>query len=161
PPLRRTQCARVHAHRDLPDRARLKNGLRARCGASCSDRRGRSPPLRDTLSRAARRSRARPSPARATARGLPLALSRAPRRWPPPNESRAIDSGPPWRARGRAFILGPVRLLCISDIHGHADALAAVLATAERRGFARILVAGDLCFPGPKPLETWRRLTQA
>jgi predicted phosphodiesterase len=54
-----------------------------------------------------------------------------------------------------------VRLLCISDIHGHADALAAVLATAERRGYAQILVAGDLCFPGPKPLETWRRLTQA
>jgi predicted phosphodiesterase len=54
-----------------------------------------------------------------------------------------------------------VRLLCLSDIHGHADALAAVLATAERRGYTRILVAGDLCFPGPKPLETWRRLTQA
>jgi predicted phosphodiesterase len=54
-----------------------------------------------------------------------------------------------------------VRLLCISDIHGHADALAAVLATAERRGYNKILVAGDLCFPGPKPLETWRRLTQA
>jgi len=28
-----------------------------------------------------------------------------------------------------------MRFLCISDIHGHADALAAVLATAERRGF--------------------------
>ncbi len=54
-----------------------------------------------------------------------------------------------------------MRLLCLSDIHGHADALAAVLATAERRGYGRILVAGDLCFPGPKPLETWRRLTQA
>jgi predicted phosphodiesterase len=54
-----------------------------------------------------------------------------------------------------------VRLLCLSDIHGHADALAAVLATAERRGYSKILVAGDLCFPGPKPLETWRRLTQA
>ncbi len=54
-----------------------------------------------------------------------------------------------------------VRLLCISDIHGHADALAAVLATAERRGYSRILAAGDLCFPGPQPLETWRRLTQA
>ena len=55
----------------------------------------------------------------------------------------------------------PVRLLCISDIHGHADALAAVLATAERRGYGKILVAGDLCFPGPEPLEVWRRLTQA
>lgn len=54
-----------------------------------------------------------------------------------------------------------MRLLCISDIHGNADALAAVLATAERSGYERILVAGDLCFPGPKPLETWRRLTQA
>jgi predicted phosphodiesterase len=52
-------------------------------------------------------------------------------------------------------------LLCISDIHGHADALAAVLATAERRGYEKILVAGDLCFPGPKPLETWRRLVQS
>jgi len=52
-------------------------------------------------------------------------------------------------------------LLCVSDIHGHADALAAVLATAERRGYTQLLVAGDLCFPGPKPLETWRRLTQA
>jgi predicted phosphodiesterase len=58
-------------------------------------------------------------------------------------------------------MLGDVRLLCISDIHGHADALAAVLATAERRGYTKILVAGDLCFPGPKPLETFRRLTQA
>jgi predicted phosphodiesterase len=54
-----------------------------------------------------------------------------------------------------------MRLLCISDIHGHADALAAVLATAERRGFGRLLVAGDLCFPGPAPLETWRRLVSA
>ncbi len=35
-----------------------------------------------------------------------------------------------------------------------------MLATAERRGYTHILVAGDLCFPGPKPLETWRRLTQ-
>jgi predicted phosphodiesterase len=54
-----------------------------------------------------------------------------------------------------------VRILCISDIHGHADALAAVLATAERRGYDKLLVAGDLCFPGPSPLATWRRLTQA
>jgi predicted phosphodiesterase len=54
-----------------------------------------------------------------------------------------------------------VRLLCISDIHGHEGALAAVLATAERRGYTHLLVAGDLCFPGPKPLETWRRLVSA
>lgn len=53
-----------------------------------------------------------------------------------------------------------MRLLCISDIHGHADALSAVLAVADRHGYEKILVAGDLCFPGPDPLATWRRLTQ-
>src|ERR1700733_8963989 len=52
-------------------------------------------------------------------------------------------------------------LLCLSDIHGHLDALAAVLATAERRSFHKLLVAGDLVFPGPEPLETWRRLMAA
>jgi len=50
-------------------------------------------------------------------------------------------------------------LLCISDVHGHLDALRAVLATAERRAFHKLLVAGDLVFPGPEPLETWRRLS--
>jgi predicted phosphodiesterase len=54
-----------------------------------------------------------------------------------------------------------VRLLCISDIHGHAEALGAVLAAAERRGYDKLLVAGDLCFPGPDPLATWRRLVGA
>jgi predicted phosphodiesterase len=54
-----------------------------------------------------------------------------------------------------------VRLLCISDIHGDEAALAAVLATAERRGFSRLLVAGDICFPGPAPLDTWRRVVRA
>ncbi len=54
-----------------------------------------------------------------------------------------------------------VRWLCISDIQGDANALAAVLATAERSGYSRLLVAGDLCFPGDHPLEVWRRLAQA
>lgn len=52
-------------------------------------------------------------------------------------------------------------LLCISDVHGDLDALRAVLATAERRAFHKLLVAGDLVFPGPEPLETWRRLMAA
>lgn len=51
--------------------------------------------------------------------------------------------------------------LCVSDIHGHLDALRAVLATAEKRSFHKLLVAGDIVFPGPAPLETWRRLTAA
>lgn len=52
-------------------------------------------------------------------------------------------------------------LLCISDIHGHLDALRAILATAERRNFQKLLVAGDIVFPGPEPLETWKRLAGA
>jgi predicted phosphodiesterase len=59
------------------------------------------------------------------------------------------------------YALSAMRLLCISDIHGHLDALAAVLATAERRSFHKLLVAGDIVFPGPEPLETWRRLIAA
>lgn len=55
----------------------------------------------------------------------------------------------------------PMRFLCISDLHGNAQALQAVLAAAERRGYARLLVAGDLCFPGPAPLATWRLLMTA
>ncbi|GAC1598359.1 MAG: metallophosphoesterase family protein [Polyangiales bacterium] len=54
-----------------------------------------------------------------------------------------------------------MRLLCISDIHGELAALRAVLATAERKGYHKVLVAGDLCFPGPEPLETWRTLAHA
>lgn len=52
-------------------------------------------------------------------------------------------------------------MLCVSDIHGDLDALRAVLATAERRSFHKLLVAGDIVFPGPEPLETWRRLNAA
>ena len=51
--------------------------------------------------------------------------------------------------------------LCVSDIHGHLGALSAILATAEKRSFHKLLVAGDIVFPGPQPLETWRRLTAA
>jgi putative phosphoesterase len=61
-------------------------------------------------------------------------------------------------AREDDYACVAMRLLCISDIHGHLDALAAVLATAERRSFHKLLVAGDVLFPGPEPLETWRRL---
>lgn len=61
--------------------------------------------------------------------------------------------------------------LCLSDIHGDTNALSAVLATAERRAFHKLLVAGDIVFPSPtasadaiarsSPLETWRRLSSA
>jgi predicted phosphodiesterase len=52
-------------------------------------------------------------------------------------------------------------LLCLSDVHGNIDALKAVLASAEKRSFQKLLVAGDLVFPGQAPLETWRRLHAA
>jgi len=52
-------------------------------------------------------------------------------------------------------------LLCVADIHGNLGALRAVLATAEKRSFHKLLVAGDIVFPGSAPLETWRRLNAA
>jgi predicted phosphodiesterase len=52
-----------------------------------------------------------------------------------------------------------MRLLCISDIHGNADALQRVLAIGKIQGCSKVLVAGDLCFPGPEPLRTWMLLT--
>lgn len=52
-------------------------------------------------------------------------------------------------------------MLCVSDVHGNLDALRAVMATAEQRRFHKLLVAGDIVFPGAEPLETWRRLNAA
>lgn len=53
-----------------------------------------------------------------------------------------------------------MRFLCVSDIHGHAGALKAVLREAETLGFDQLIACGDLCFPGPDPLEVWRLLVQ-
>lgn len=53
-----------------------------------------------------------------------------------------------------------MRFLCISDIHGHAKALRAVLAEGKTRTYQQLLVCGDLLFPGPEPLETWRILLE-
>jgi predicted phosphodiesterase len=51
-----------------------------------------------------------------------------------------------------------VRFLCLSDVHGDADALAAVLREGRDRGYDQLVVCGDLLFPGPKPLDTWKLL---
>lgn len=51
-----------------------------------------------------------------------------------------------------------MRILCMADIHGHAEALEKVLAFGHAQQCTNILVAGDLCFPGPLPLETWKLL---
>ena len=53
-----------------------------------------------------------------------------------------------------------MRFLCISDIHGHADALDAVLAEGRDRGYDQLIVCGDLCFPGPEPLRVWKTLVE-
>jgi len=53
-----------------------------------------------------------------------------------------------------------MRFLCISDIHGHAGALRAVLEEAKTREFQQLVVCGDLVFPGPEPLETWHLLLE-
>jgi predicted phosphodiesterase len=51
-----------------------------------------------------------------------------------------------------------MRFLCLSDIHGNADALDRILETADARGFDQLVVCGDLCFPGPAPLRVWKTL---
>jgi predicted phosphodiesterase len=53
-----------------------------------------------------------------------------------------------------------MRFLCISDIHGHAKALDAVLKEADAHGWDQMVVCGDLCFPGPEPLRVWKTLVQ-
>jgi len=44
-----------------------------------------------------------------------------------------------------------MRLALISDIHGNAVALEAVLSDIRRRGADRIVILGDICFRGPEP----------
>lgn len=51
-----------------------------------------------------------------------------------------------------------MRILCIADIHGHAGPLERVLAFGKAQGCNVVLVAGDLCFPGPEPLQVWKLL---
>ena len=53
-----------------------------------------------------------------------------------------------------------MRFLCISDIHGHGAALHATLKEAELRGWDKLVVCGDLCFPGPTPLDVWNTLVR-
>ena len=53
-----------------------------------------------------------------------------------------------------------MRFLCLSDIHGHARALRAVIDEGTARNFQQLLVCGDLVFPGPEPLETWHVLLE-
>ncbi len=48
----------------------------------------------------------------------------------------------------------------LSDIHGHLEALDAVLDEAQRRGVKTFYAAGDHLMGGPDPLGVWRRLTE-
>ena len=52
-----------------------------------------------------------------------------------------------------------MRFLCVSDIHGHAEALTRVIAEGKSVGFDQLVACGDHLFPGPDPLETWKLLT--
>src|SRR3954470_17186626 len=53
-----------------------------------------------------------------------------------------------------------MRFLCVSDIHGQAAALRAVIHEAEALGFDQMIACGDLCFPGPEPLAVWKILVE-
>ncbi|MCS6799255.1 MAG: metallophosphatase family protein [Myxococcota bacterium] len=48
----------------------------------------------------------------------------------------------------------------LSDVHGNARALDAVLNELRTLGIEHIFVAGDLLFGGDEPLRTWRRLRE-
>lgn len=51
-----------------------------------------------------------------------------------------------------------MRFLCVSDIHGHARALSAVIEEANSYGWDQLIACGDLVFPGPEPLAVWKTL---
>lgn len=53
-----------------------------------------------------------------------------------------------------------MRFLCLSDIHGNADALKLILAEGKVRGYDQLIVCGDLCFPGEGALEVWNILVR-
>ncbi|MCA9632467.1 MAG: metallophosphoesterase family protein, partial [Myxococcales bacterium] len=54
-----------------------------------------------------------------------------------------------------------MRFLCVSDIHGHADELRDVIEASQAQfSWDKLICCGDLFFPGPKPLETWRLLIE-
>jgi putative phosphoesterase len=53
-----------------------------------------------------------------------------------------------------------MRFLCVSDIHGHARALDAVIEEAQSLGFDQLVACGDLVFPGPEPLTVWKTLVK-
>jgi predicted phosphodiesterase len=53
-----------------------------------------------------------------------------------------------------------MRFLCLSDIHGNAEALQRVLEDAQAREFHQLVVCGDCVFPGPEPLKTWKILVE-
>ncbi len=53
-----------------------------------------------------------------------------------------------------------MRFLCVSDIHGHADLLKALMREADAYGWDKLVACGDLCFPGPAPLAVWKILVE-
>jgi predicted phosphodiesterase len=52
------------------------------------------------------------------------------------------------------------RVAFLSDVHANFTALAAALASAERRGCRRVVVAGDVVGGGPHPVEVIRLLAR-
>ncbi|HET9957647.1 MAG TPA: metallophosphoesterase family protein [Polyangiaceae bacterium] len=53
-----------------------------------------------------------------------------------------------------------MRFLCVSDIHGHARELDAILEEADGYGWDQLVACGDLVFPGPEPLKVWKTLVR-
>lgn len=53
-----------------------------------------------------------------------------------------------------------MRFLCVSDIHGHSQALSAIIEEADAFGWDQLIACGDLVFPGPEPLSVWKTLVR-
>jgi predicted phosphodiesterase len=53
-----------------------------------------------------------------------------------------------------------MRFLCVSDIHGQAHLLRALMREADAHGWDQLVACGDLCFPGPEPLAVWKILVE-
>src|ERR1043165_4576086 len=53
-----------------------------------------------------------------------------------------------------------MRFLCLSDIHGNAEALQRVLEDAQAREFHQLVVCGGCVVSGPEPLRTLKILVE-
>ena len=115
----------------------------SRSGSTCRSRSDRSP--------ARRRSAAAGGGPRRSSSGCIAARRAGVPAGPPPARRRAAPRRRPGRAGRGRIGRRDMRYLVLSDIHGNLEALDAVLAAVEPRGYDATLVLGDLVGYGADP----------